>query len=256
MPDTKISSQTNVTPVLGTYLVPLSAGGLPRQATFADVQIFVNTKPVWAAGGTGAGTWPKFTAGPLLTTPEAGAIELDTTNLYGSVEASNRGIITLSHFIRANAARTLASQTTAQAIFNSPANGQITLTAGVYEFRALIGIDTMSATAGNARFGLGGTATLTQILQTQYGIDAGFDSVANVGGTATQAAVSGATNGSIAATGTEFWIAAEGSFSAGAGTVIPQIFLTTAAAAIIKIGSFVKFTRLGAAGVVSVGNWS
>jgi len=37
---------------------------------------------------------------------------------------------------------------------------------------------------------------------------------------------------------------------------VPQIALTTAAAAVVRIGSYFICKRLGAQGVVSVGNWS
>jgi hypothetical protein len=52
-----------------------------------------------------------------------------------------------------------------------------------------------------------------------------------------------------------FWV--RGSFEvSGTGTFIPSIALTTAAAAVVQIGSFFKCTRLGAATDVAVGNWT
>ena len=41
-----------------------------------------------------------------------------------------------------------------------------------------------------------------------------------------------------------------------AGTIIPQVSLTVAAAAIVGANSYFKISPLGAAAVASVGNWS
>jgi hypothetical protein len=40
------------------------------------------------------------------------------------------------------------------------------------------------------------------------------------------------------------------------GTVIPQVSLGVAAAAVVGIGSFFKIRALGGAAVTSIGNWS
>lgn len=257
MVDTTISAQTAISPVLGTYYVPLAAGGLPRKATLADLQAFVNKQPTFAAGSAAAASWPKFTAGTLLTTPEAGAFELDTTNFYATVEASNRGIVPLEHWIRANTARTFASNTTPQAIFNSPTNGALTLSNGIYVFRVFVGMDTLSATSGNGKFSLAGTAVLAQILQNPGGIDISLDSTTTVGGTMTQSAAQGATNAAPANAATDFLLTVEGTFSVTTGgTVIPSFAQTTASAANVKPGSYCWFKRIGANGLVSGGNWS
>ena len=102
------------------------------------------------AGSASAGSWPQLTAGSLLTTAEVGALELDATNLYGTTDAGNRGYIGIYHFIRADGTRTLPNDTNENAIFNSPANGRITLETGVYRFQAQIFVTAMSATTGNA----------------------------------------------------------------------------------------------------------
>lgn len=257
MTDTKISAQTAVSPVLGTYEMPLNAGGVPRKATMANVQIFVNSMPVWAAGSAAAASWPKFTPGTILTTPEAGAIELDTTNLYGTVEASNRGIIPIEHFIMLAAANTMVSNTSAQPIFNSPTNGQLTITPGRYLFECLLVVNSMSATNGSGNFGLigAGTATIPAITQFMFGADQAQGAAG---------ALSGLLSGSatppqpvLPSTATDLMLIVKGQFKCTvAGTIIPSFTLTTAAAAIIAQGTYFSCKRIGASGVVSVGNWS
>jgi hypothetical protein len=41
-----------------------------------------------------------------------------------------------------------------------------------------------------------------------------------------------------------------------AGTLIPSVSLTTASAASVANGSYIRFVRVGAGNVATVGNWS
>ena len=109
MVDTKISALTANSPAELANEVPINDAGATKKVSLTDVKTLVNTAPVWAAGSASAGTWPKLTAGTLLTTPEAGAIELDADALYATTDAGNRGVVRVEHYIRAASAQTLTS---------------------------------------------------------------------------------------------------------------------------------------------------
>lgn len=257
MADTKISAASNNATVAGTDEFATNKAGASNRTAASAVKTFANTAPVFAAGSASANTWPKLTSGTLLTTPEVGALELDANCLYGTTDDGNRGYIPVKHFIRCNATRTLPNDTAENAIFNSPTNGRLTLETGTYVFEMVIGIDTMSATSGNAMLDVrgAGTATIDDWLYAVLGKDGTLISVAAVLGTMP---VIESTPASMftAGTGAAMWFIARGSFTVTTGgTLIPSIDQATAAAAVVKIGSFFMCERIGHTGVVSVGKW-
>lgn len=262
MADTKISALTGAGAAAGANELPINEAGTSKKLTVTQIQTFVNNAPVFAAGTASAGTWPVYTSGTLLTAAVAGTIETDTTNFYLTTEASNRGIVPIEYFIRANTTRTFVSNTTQQAIFSTPANGTLTLPVGVYEFNALIGMTSMSATSGNAKFSLigAGSATLTQILWLGFGTDALADGGAGgltMSGIWSENATQTATNLVATGTPTGAIFRLQGTFNVSvAGTVIPSVAQSTAAAAVVEIGSYFRCKRFGAQAVTSVGNWS
>lgn len=256
MADTKISALTAVATPAGTDEYATNQGAVSKRTTLTQVKTFANTAPVFAAGTASASTWPVMTSGTLLTTAEDGAIELDAENFYGCTDAGNRGIIPVVHYIRAASAQTLTSQTAAQNIFDSPANGRITIETGTYLFEMIVLVTGMSATTGNGQILFGGTGTFADWLWMSNAIDgvAGttlldLDNAFNV--TNASAALVAAT-----AVNTTLRVYAKGSFECSAGgTWIPQIALTTAAAATVAVGSYCKLERIGAAATASVGQW-
>jgi len=192
----------------------------------------------------------------LLTTPEAGAIERDANCFYATTDAGNRGVIPAIHFIRCNATRTLPNDTNTNAIFNSPANGRITLETGTYRFSMMMIVTGMSATSGNAFINLlgAGSATVGAWLWKLMGIDNStpstmLDDDASYIVTSTSPVVT-------AGTGTALRLSSWGTFEVtAAGTFVPSIDLVTAAAAVVSIGSFFECWRVGSDAVVSVGQW-
>lgn len=207
------------------------------------------------AGGSGAGTWPTLTSGTLLTTAEDGAIEEDADVFYLTTDAGNRGYVPARYLIRADSARTLPNDTNRNAIFNSPANGRFTLETGTYKFEALIGITAMSGTTGSATMDwLGaGTATAGTWLWTAHGADAtmpGEQAARNTMRTSATSATSMWAN----ATATAMSMMVEGTFEITvAGTFIPSITLTTAAAASVNAGSYFMLERIGSTSLTSIG---
>jgi len=195
-------------------------------------------------------------SGTLLTTPEEGAIERDANCLYFTTDAGNRGVVPVMHFIRCNATRTLPNDTNTNAIFNSPANGRITLETGTYLFDMLAIVTAMLATSGNAFVNIlgAGTATVGAWLWRFSGIDnstpgTSLDDDSQYLATSTSAVLT-------AATGTAMRFQGKGTFEVtAAGTLIPSIDQVTAAAAVVSIGSYFWCMRIGSDAVVSVGQW-
>lgn len=259
MADTKISALTAVATPAGTDEYATNQGAVSKRTTLAQVKTFVNTAPVFAAGTASAGTWPLMTAGTLLTTAEDGAFEMDGTNLYFCTDAGNRGIVPVEHIIRANATRTFTSNTSEQAIFNSPANGAITLETGVYLFEGLFVITGMSSTSGNAAIDpLGaGTATCGQWLWHAIATDATTPATPAAGQQSFNITQQSSASIATAGTGTALGVKIQGTVSVtGAGTMIPGLTMVTAAAAVVSIGSYFNIKRIGATGMTSVGQWT
>jgi hypothetical protein len=209
-----------------------------------------------AAGSASAGTWPLFGSGTVLTTAEDGALEQDADNFYLTTDAGNRGIVPVTHYIRVATAQTLSSVTSAQNIFDSPANGRITLETGTYEFELLVAFTGMSATTGNGQilFACGGTCggwlwmsnaidgvATTTLLDLDNAFHVTNASAALVAATAVNTTLRVFAKGSVEVT--------------AAGTFTPQIALTTAAAATVVEGSYFTIQRLGATGTASIGQW-
>ena len=198
-----------------------------------------------------------FSAGSLLTTAVAGSMEFDGAVPYFSIAASTRGAVPTEQLIVLTGTNTLTSQTAAQAIFDGgggPTNGQVTLPVGTYQFECLFTLTSMSASSGSFGFALGGTATKTQ----------GWTSLASkvaslsVGGSSNMTYGTAANTTLVPANANTIGNA----FIKGiirvtvAGTVIPQVSLTVAAAAVVGVNSYFKISPIGNSTVVSVGNWS
>jgi len=171
--------------------------------------------------------------------------------------ASSGGGGSSNSFIYQNSDYTLTSTTSAQKVFNQTTNGRVTLTAGLYSFELIIDIDTMSATSGNADFDIlgAGTATVNHIIAQAVGIDnnnelgTGARSGDGIRGTGV---ISLATNG----TGTGVFSNIRGLIRiTTGGTLIPSVALATAAAAVVRTGTTLRFTPVAADGVFSSGDF-
>lgn len=260
MADTSIANLTAASTLTGTEEIPLSDGsGTTKACTAQQIKDFVETAPVFAAGSATAGSWPKLTSGTLQTTPDAGSIEMDTDAIYMTHDAGNRGAVSICHYIRAAASRTLTSSTTEQKLFDSPTNGRITLEVGLYFFEGIIYITGMNTgTSGNAAFDLvgAGTAVTADWLWHAVGIDSSTPTNA-----ATQTGSFGITQQSVAsivtaATGSALATELRGTFEVTtAGTLIPSVTLVTAAAATVAAGSYVMLRRMGNTNYTNVGQW-
>lgn len=163
-------------------------------------------------------------------------------------------------FTTLTAAYTLASQTAAQKIFNTPTNGAVTLAAKAYFFECVFSLSGMSATSGNFGFALGGTATFTSV---QWQSNATKTTNLTNGNAAVSMTSNITTaNTTISGAGTQTLGAARCygivRVSAG-GTLIPMVSFTTVVGAvtpIVGINSYFRIWEAGANNVVSEGSWS
>ena len=208
------------------------------------------------AAGTTTAPPLQFTSGTNLTTAAAGAMEYNGEMLYFSPLASTRAIVPNTQATVLITAYTLTSQTAAQKLFNTSTNGAVTLDTGIYQFECFMRLSAMSATSGTFGFALGGTATKTE----------------SWWATAVKSATlstSSATWGDIYCNAANTAIAAASTATAGvafirglinvtaAGTLIPQVSLSVAAAASVDPFSYFCITKLdGGTANFTVGNWS
>lgn len=261
MADTKISDlPTDITTLAdGDKFAVADASALTADtyATALEIKTYANTAPDFAAGSATAGSWPQVASGTVQTTPDAGTFpEYDGNCFYAASAAGNRGVIPVIHFIRCDSTRTLPNDTATNAIFNSPANGRLTLETGTYLFDMMAIVTSMSATSGNAFVNIlgAGTATVGAWLWRFSGID--NTTPGSSVDDDSQYLTTAASNVLSAGTGTAMRFQAKGTFEVtSAGTLIPSIDQVTAAAAIVSVGSFFMCYRIGSTSAVSVGQW-
>lgn len=218
---------------------------------------YVQGEPYFSPAAGTATTPPlKFTSGTLNTTAQAGAIEYDGNALYGAVSASERGAIPTQQYLVLTSTNTLTSQTGAQPLFDGgggPAAGTLTLSVGTYQFECMFSLTSMSATSGSFGFSITGTATKTYSY-TALGQDAALATATTVASTFNTGANTALC---IASTSTTGYALIRGVIRVTvAGTIIPNVSLTTAAAAVVGADSYFLLSQLGSSSAAYVGNWS
>ena len=188
-----------------------------------------------------------------LGSATTGTFEFENPAFFMTGATSQRGAVLVDQFTLLQATNTLTSQTAAQALFDVTGSGEVTLVAGTYEFECQFSLSSMSGSSGSFGFALGGGATLTQY----------WWSLANKATLATaangQVTFNTAANTTIAtaSTATVAFARIHGVVIVTVGgTLIPQVSLGQAAAAVVGIGSFFKIRALGGAAATSSGNWS
>jgi hypothetical protein len=247
-------STINASTTSGIIQTADTSGVLNLQAGNTTMLSLTSIGPVLPAGTTTIAPLD-FVSGSLLTTAIAGGVEYDGTALYFSPAVSSRAVLNSTYYTVLSSAYTLTSQTAAQKLFNASTNGALTLPVGTYEFECGYSLSSMSSSSGSFGFALGGTATFTQ----------GWYSIAQKGtatlatATATQSTYSTGANTTIAtaSVNTVGYAFIKGIIRVTVtGTVIPQVSLGVAAAAIVGVNSYFKATPIGSATVTTVGNWS
>jgi hypothetical protein len=259
MPNTRTADLTAASAAVSTDCIPCAISPFgttnSRKLTNTQLATHATTAPVLAAGTASANTWPKFTAGTVLTTPEVGALELDASCLYGTTDAGNRGAIPFTQYVRSTGTISYANSGTAQAMFKSPTNGRITVEAGVYIFQSFLSVSSMDAAAtSNLSFSIAGTATIGNITWSSVGIDGNTGTAASQSGNFKSATSAGAVAAGVANANVHARILGMIDVSV-AGTLIPSITLAVAAAAVGAVAMFFTCTRVGATGAVTLGQW-
>jgi len=245
-----------------TTLSRSSAGVLAVEGvvvpTISSSNTLTNKKINLAAGGTGAAPF-NFASGTVATTPVAGDMEYDGVVHYGTAVASERAVINEEQFITTQGGSyTLANQTAAQKMFNSPTNGAVTVGGSrSYQFECQFDLSSMSGTSGTFGFALGGTATFTYVKwwSAAVKVTPAITAVTQLGGTMNTTSSNTALTANN--TNTVGYATIKGIMRINAGgTVIPQVSLSQAAAAVVGQDSCFKLSPLGSNTVVSIGNWS
>jgi hypothetical protein len=198
-------------------------------------------------------------AGTLKITPAAGDFERDANCAYATTDAGNRGYIPLRQIIRADSTVTQANDANPHAIFTTPTNGRLTLATGTYRFHGQLAWTAMSATSGNLKIDVlgAGTATVGSWLWSAEGQDAAAGGSVGAGtqfsGQWNVTSVT-STSALLEATATAAFVIVDGTFEVtGAGTIIPTQTVKTAAPAVLSVGSFIEFWRVGSTTMTSVG---
>ena len=162
-----------------------------------------------------------------------------TGNIQTQIDGKQAKVIWMSN----TSPYTLTSQTSLQKAFNIGANGGLNAGVKTYKFEGLISLSSLSSSPGNISFGFLGTATVASIRYTHMSmkgvlVSTPFSSLVT---TVNQTIFSNAnsnTAGYMQITGIVR--------ISGAGTFIPAVGMSVAAAAVVDTNSYFKFIELGA----------
>lgn len=203
----------------------------------------------------------RFTSGTNTSAAAAGAIEYDGVVFYGTPTTSSRGVLPAAQFIALVNDYLANDSSSAQKVFDSPTNGEITLDAsttymfeGVYYITRALGSNSHTL---STLFALGGTITsITYTAETTSTTGNTLGAVSRIYGTAATATV---VTGASTSTTENITVVLRGIVRTNtAGTFTPQIQYSSApggAPTIVK-NSYFRMIPVGTSSVASVGNWS
>jgi hypothetical protein len=200
----------------------------------------------------------KFTssAGTVLTTAEAGAVEYDGKVVFITPEASNRGVAPAVHYITLVSDYTTVSGSTAlQKMFNSSTNGALTVGGSTtYFFECEFTLATLSGTSGSFSFGLLGTATYTRVKYWSLAKKATAGASAPLMTVGTAATATALVTNNTTTSGSAM---IRGKLTIGSGgTIIPAFAISQASAAVVQTDSSFRIWAAGTNTEVEIGNWS
>lgn len=258
-----VTTSTAASTAAGQVLTTATLGGAPTWVTpsgggFSGGTL---TSPLILAAGTATnGTEPlRLQSGTVTTTPAAGTLEFDGTTMFSTAATGNRGVAPSIHYITQTAAYTtpVGTSNTLKQLFNATTNGAMTSSANTtYFFECMFYISAMSGTS-TLQFGFLGTAVFSSAL---------YMAIANKAALAVQTASSHTMITNTAKTPTI--ITASNATATGyayiygkitvttAGTIIPAFALSTAAAAVVNVGSFFKIWEAGSNTELKIGDWT
>lgn len=198
---------------------------------------------VLATDSTGTANSIQFFTNGFNQAKTEAALTIDKNDIISGYRGS---VVPTEHYVVLTTTNTLTSQTGVQAIFDGgggPAGGTITLPVGTYQFECVYALTTLSG-GGSFGFALGGTAVKTE----------GWQAHATKGATLATATTSSLTFNTaanttigIVSTGTTGTALIKGIIRVTtAGTIIPQVSLTAAAAAVVQANSYFKISPISA----------
>lgn len=194
----------------------------------------------------------------LPTSPAAGHISVDANGMMYYTHATNEiGIVDVTELAILNSSYTLTSTTAAQQIFNSTANGAVTVASSTtyyIEYHFSVTALTSSVSVIGAAFG--GTATFNSLAWNTIALKPTSLSALGTAMSTENTTVSNTTitssNGS-----TTSHVTVKGILRVNSGgTVIPQIILGIASAAVIGSNSYCFIRPLGVSTMTTVGAWN
>jgi len=203
-----------------------------------------------------------FVSGTLNTTAVAGAVEYDGVVLYGTPQASNRGVLDTTHFMVLAADYTANDSSSAQKVFNigTSAAGAITLPASTAYFMEAVYYITR------------GVGSNSHTLSTLFAVSSALTGITYTADTTSTASnILGAVS-RIYATGVGATVVTAASTTSNenitvvirgivrtntATTFTPQIQYSSApgGAPTVLTNSYIRLTPIGTNGVTFVGNW-
>lgn len=204
----------------------------------------------------------QFTSGTNLNVPAAGVFEYDGVVFYSTPTASQRGLSPSEQFLILPSNNTsLADSDSAQAVFNSPAAGSITLAASTtYFIEGLYYITRAAGTASHTLstlFASGGTInSITYVAETTSTTGNTLGAVSRIYGTS----LSGVAVTAASTSATEnITVLIRGVVKTNSGgTFTPQIQYSAApgGAPTVLTNSYFRVIPVGTSSVTYVGNWS
>jgi hypothetical protein len=252
---------TNILTLDRTFQFPDISGQLQTQnstATISGVKTF-NAGTLVTGPNTASNASHVFTpiGSVLKTTPTAGDLEVDANGqMYYTHNTSNRGVVHTEQWISLTTPYILTSQTAAQKLFNSTTNGALNVKAATtYFFECYYDLSAMSAVSGSFGFALGGTATITS---QKWNTEA---KKAILTTPATNQVTAGNIGPNLAITPSTTTTVGYAKISGvvrinTAGTLIPQVSLGVAAAAIVGVNSYFRIIPVGTNTTTNVGGWN
>jgi hypothetical protein len=203
-------------------------------------------------------------AGTNTSVAAAGAVEYNSSVFFASPAAGQRGLMPAEYLVALASNYTGSDSTSAQKVFNQPADGAVAVLAdttymieGLYIIAPAINFNAESL---QTLFALGGGATLTSI---RYVADSSTGlASASSALTRRQVAIASATTVTSAAPGgaaTNFVVQLRGVIRTNAaGTLTPQFQFTgtPGSAPVVQANSFFRLVPIGSGSATTIGAWT
>lgn len=180
-----------------------------------------------------------------LNTPSIGKALTSYQYSSGKADEINTSWVNVEYFCSQQVPYTLTSTTASQKLFNTSTNGSLTLPVGTYRYNCNLYVSNNTGTTSNLVFGVLGSGTATSSgLGYVYGFDAAANAATTLNGSYFIGNTSSNTVSVTGTTATLIQLNISGILKVTvAGTIVPSVKLTTAAAAVVEANT--SFTIKG-----------